>query len=295
MARTRHSFKKGASGTAPRKRALECPENDSVSAKKTKGKDKSPLASSENRAKPEAVFCNRCDDGGVTLVECDRCERVHCANCISFDVSEEELEEVYYLCYQCHIEDDRAREPEPYMGLYERKLKPDGTAFPGDPLRSKFLPIRQLPSGVPSQRVVTAPLAIIHLHLSTCVTTSTEFCSSIVKPYFYGDILKRRLLIKEIQFDFGTTKEKKEYEKAVTTLIKQLNNLAPTFHPKGNIRPSVAGKRALIMISTHSEDDRGDLFVEPEGSHSHEDFFSGVLPARLLAALANFEITLFFM
>ncbi|KAA1475911.1 hypothetical protein DENSPDRAFT_853317 [Dentipellis sp. KUC8613] len=229
------------------------------------------------------------------LVECDRCGRIHCANCIAFDVSEVALVDTYYLCYQCHIEDDRAREPEPYMGLYERKLKPDGTAFPGDPLLSKFLPIRQLPSGVPSQRVVTAPLAIIHLHLSTCVTSSTEFCSSIVKPYFYGDILKRRLLIKEIQFDFGTTKETKEYEKAVTTLIKQLNNLATNAHNKGDVRPSVAGKRALIMISTHSEEDRGDLFVEPEGSHSHEDFFNGVLPARLLSALANFEITLFFM
>ncbi|KAA1474044.1 hypothetical protein DENSPDRAFT_882494 [Dentipellis sp. KUC8613] len=297
MAKTRFKGKKTTSGVAPRKRLNQLLTDGDVLAKRVKrvsldGDEGACVEASkssdalEDKDDPDAAFCNRCDDGGTTVVECDKCDRVHCRNCVAYEISDQQLGEVYYLCFQCHIEEERGGPARPYMGLYERAVDVDGNVTRGKPLRSAFLRITGLPSAIPSQRVVTTPLAIIHLQLSTCFTTSTEFVSSIITPYFERDKLKGRILVKEVRFNLGSPQGKGAYTSAIKGLVKALKALK--LSPKG--RP-----RALIIVSTHSDANRGDLFVEPKGSYDHPDFFTAIFPQDLRDAVATFDCTYLFM
>lgn len=54
-------------------------------------------------------------DANATLVACDRCGRLSCMRCFKFDMSVDELETVFFLCFHCHIKDGRSGRPEPYM------------------------------------------------------------------------------------------------------------------------------------------------------------------------------------
>ncbi|KAA1471030.1 hypothetical protein DENSPDRAFT_836973 [Dentipellis sp. KUC8613] len=293
MARTTAKPKKTTSGVAPRKRLGEWTEDSAGLAKKVKPVclDDGEVATDNSgppapKDDPDADYCNRCDDGGVTLIECDRCKRVHCRDCVKFDLSDERLATVYYFCFQCHIEEERGRQPKPYVGLYEREVDAHGQTIRGKPLQSTSARLMGQPALIASQRVVTAPLVIVHLHLSTCFTTSTDFISSIITPYFKHDKLKRRIVVRDINFNLGNSTGRKAYAGCIKGLVKALKNMEA--YPQ-------AKTRALVMVSTHSDENRGDLFREPAGSLCHADFFASVFPPTLLDALATFDTTHLFM
>ncbi|TFY61298.1 hypothetical protein EVG20_g7113 [Dentipellis fragilis] len=269
MARTIQKPKKSTSAVAPRKHLREW-EDDSALVKKVKqvslsdGEVTGRFEIPDAKDDPDADYCNRCDDGGATLVECDNCKRVHCSDCVNFSLSDAELANIFYFCFQCHMEEERGQLARPYVGLYERTVDIHGNATRGKPLRSTPLRLIGQPSLIASQRTVTAPLVIIHLHLSTCFTTSTEFISSIVTPYFKHHKLKRRIVVRDINFNLGSNAGKKAYATAIKGLLKALK--AIEVYPKGKTR-------ALVVVSTHSDENRGDLFAEPEASLCHADSF----------------------
>ncbi|KAA1475660.1 hypothetical protein DENSPDRAFT_883730 [Dentipellis sp. KUC8613] len=233
-------------------------------------------------------FCFICFNGCKILVACDSCSATFCTTCIDFKLTAKQFENIYYFCHRCHeLEEQKARSrPRPYIGLYEKAHDNEGKLVRGAPFRRKaFLRIVGLPSGVTTRRIVAKPLAIVHLHLSSCVTTSTDFCSSIVNPFFQSKELSGLLSIHDIEFNMSTKGGLQAYRAAILRVTDVLKGLGP----------AIEGRRALIMISTHSDEERGDLFLENNGAYTHQDFFSAIIPPAFAAALAAFDTTFLFL
>ncbi|TFY51638.1 hypothetical protein EVG20_g10909 [Dentipellis fragilis] len=300
MARTTQSAPKSTSSSAPRKHALDLSSSPNIAKRRQNSPDSGdnvpkarqlaiglPWSATEEQS-PASDFCHICINGGRLLVECDSCGCTYCSVCIEFKLTANKFENVYFFCHGCHeIEERKGKgKPRPYVGLYKKAYDEEGRLVRGPPLRpGKSLRIVGLPAGVPTRRVVATPLALIHLHLSSCVTTSTDFCSSIVKPYFQSKQLTGMLSIHDVEFDLSVEGGYQTYQAAIQQVADSLKNLAPM----------VQGRRALIMVSTHSDENRGDLFLASDGAYSHQDFFSTILPPAFAEALAGFETTFMFM
>ncbi|KAA1472868.1 hypothetical protein DENSPDRAFT_851208 [Dentipellis sp. KUC8613] len=198
MARTTAKSKKTTSGVAPRKQLGDWTDNSASLAKKIKqvcldnGEVTDSSRTPASKDNPDADYCNRCNDGGVTLIECDCCRRVHCRDCIKFNLSDEELA-------SCHIEEEQGRQPKPYVltqgrplqGFYKCLVDADGRTTRGKPVQSTS----------------------VHL---------ADFISSIVTPYFKHNRLKCRIVVRDINFNLGNSAGRKAYAGCVKGLVKAL-------------------------------------------------------------------------
>ncbi|TFY53528.1 hypothetical protein EVG20_g10074, partial [Dentipellis fragilis] len=300
MTRTIASAPKATSSSAPRKRLLDLLSSPISSAKRHQNEPEerrvpvsrrlvTGLPWTETGERPPVPdFCFICLNGGKTLVECDSCSATYCTACIDFKLTAKEFNIVFYFCHSCHeLEEQKAKgKPKPYVGIYHQAYNEEGRLVRGPPFRrGAFLRIIGLPSGVPTRRIVATPLAIIHLHLSSCLTTSTDFCSSIVNPYFQSKQLAGLLSIHDIEFNLSAKDGLQAYSAAILQVADALKKLGPT----------IEGRRALIMISTHSDEERGDLFLENNGAYTHQDFFNTIIPPAFAGALAGFDATFLFL
>ncbi|TFY51096.1 hypothetical protein EVG20_g11167, partial [Dentipellis fragilis] len=299
MTRTIASAPKATSSSAPHKRLLDLLSSPTSSAKRHHNVPEERCVPVSRRLvtglpwtetgerPPVPDFCFICLNGGKVLVECDSCSATYCTACIDFNLTAKEFKSIYYFCHSCHeLEEQKARsKPKPYIGIYQQAYDEEGRLVRGPPFRRRvFLCIIGLPSGVPTRHIVATPLAIIHLHLSSCVTTSTDFCSSIVNPYFQSKQLAGLLSIHDVEFNLSAKDGLQVYSAAILQVADTLKKLGPT----------IEGRCALIMISTHSDEERGDLFLENNGAYTHKDFFSTILPPAFADALKGFDATFLF-
>lgn len=93
---------------------------------------------------------------------------------------------------------------------------------------------------------VHAPVtAIIHLRLKTLPAQGPiNMLYDFLKPYFVNT---GGLLMTDVQFDLGTEGKMKTYTKKATEIAKKILAIGPS--------------RVIFAISTHTDDDRGDLFA----------------------------------
>ncbi|KAF9230158.1 hypothetical protein BU15DRAFT_69437 [Melanogaster broomeanus] len=238
--------KRSAGGPAPRGNlALNChPDQDmDVDPEQPNSPASSPLPPPPDSpvvaSKATNTFCALCQDGGDTmclLIPKRFGKIVHRPN-------------VDFLCPSCHELKDRNRHAKhgrrtytPYWG-FTRSNQPVLDSFPV--LTSNHTLSAQ-------SEVNSEPLLILHFFCKGMESRASpaDLVNNLMQPYFSASTLQ----FLEVEFDFGTTEKVHEHAEKMEALRKEIR--------------AVPAGRALIFISTHSEEQRGDLFAGHEGPES---------------------------
>ncbi|KAA1474037.1 hypothetical protein DENSPDRAFT_882490 [Dentipellis sp. KUC8613] len=167
----------------------------------------SAFFAAEVKGETRSDFCTICHDGGDDLVLCDRCDAAVCDDCVPMKHLGLDTTTVFFLCFLCHTRDERSAGGSNYMGLYHIAGYVEGRPVQGAPYREEPLRIVGIPSGVPFQRFGNTSTAFIHLSLASLASTTTEFCSSILRPSFTGTDGSTELLLEHVSFDLDVREE----------------------------------------------------------------------------------------
>jgi len=95
------------------------------------------------------------------------------------------------------------------------------------------------------------PLTIIHLYLAGMDPHGSP--PRLIYESFHTYFRPSDLLFFELEFDAGTTAKEADHRSKMATLVEQLRR--------------AGSARVLLFITTHSEENRGDLFL---GLCNHE-------------------------
>ncbi|KAG1752331.1 uncharacterized protein EDB91DRAFT_1243107 [Suillus paluster] len=186
-------------------------------------------------------FCILCRDGSASFKEnplfmCNHCPRVMCRLCMELPLGTEDTilgEDVSFRCICCHM--TMEKQGALYYGFYYR----DGTT-----VLQSFLRIHASLELSSRAEISAAPILFIHLVLIDFETTGSpfSFTHSFLQPYFTS----RGIEYREIAYDIISAPG--AYLKTVGQIIKALKN-------------SFVWEHVVIGISTHSDNDHGDLFA----------------------------------
>ncbi|KAG1839602.1 hypothetical protein C8R48DRAFT_782046 [Suillus tomentosus] len=204
-------------------------------------------------------FCVLCRDGSENLVifTCDECPRVICTRCI--DVPSNYIEElkkmdVKFRCVLCHTAlMKKLNDQTPYYASILTSYPQSFTHYilqgffrNAQPVLPFFLPVRvQLETSKRSE-ISASHILIIHFKLVDHVTTGSpvDIIHQFLAPYFpYGGLRKL-----DVVFDLGTSSKVKGYNEQCMELAK---DVVEQDHYKS----------VCIVITTHTDDDRGDPFI----------------------------------
>ncbi|KAG1732285.1 hypothetical protein EDB19DRAFT_2005506 [Suillus lakei] len=254
MVRTKMTAKKSNGGSAPR-----VPLKTLKTLKFTKTRPSCISGGELEGGEPMEVsemvhhngFCILCRDGSASFQEnplfmCNHCPRVMCRLCMELPLDTEDTilgEDVSFMCICCHMK--VAEEGAPYFGFYY----PDGTTV----LKS-FLCIQASLEVSALAKISTAPILFIHLVLINFETTGSPFpfAHSFLQPYFTSGGIEYR----EIAYDIISAPD--AYLKTIAQIIKTLNKV-------------FVWERVVIGISTHTDNDQGDIFAgySDDGGDKH--------------------------
>ncbi|KAI5997452.1 hypothetical protein EDD15DRAFT_2194525 [Pisolithus albus] len=229
MARTKQTAKKATGGKAPRVtlQALH------------KKKDKVSAASKRPTPKQKPCinsFCVMCRDGGALLWICDEkyCRRVVCNQCLVVPDAEKdklEADNITFKCVTCHWKQNQAN-PQPYFGFYSQGL----------PVLAHPPLVQGTFQHATSSQVASLPTALVHLHLDGLQVghAQVNMMDSYFQPYFP----KGSYHFSHLAFNLTTQESLLAYEKEAMDLTHFLSSFS----------------RVVLFLTTHSDEERGDLF-----------------------------------
>ncbi|KAF8122330.1 hypothetical protein EV363DRAFT_1405026 [Boletus edulis] len=255
MARTKQTAKLSSGGVAPRVRLIV---RDPRDVESTPNRAITPTGlppphqqdhatlpdiALDLQVQPAGLFCHMCSDGGE-LWGCNVCVRSVCKKCLKVprkDYPVIQHEDVKFLCVSCHLMDGNAtKSVAPYMGFYR-----DRKSVLSQPPRivGRF---EQSPKSV----IRASVTAVLHLRLNEYIPAKgpINMLFDFLRPFF---VHSGGLVTADVPFDLGTEWKKKTYLERATKIVKKI--LA--------VRPS----QVVFVISTHTDEDRGDLFAGVEG------------------------------
>ncbi|KAG2360063.1 hypothetical protein BDR07DRAFT_1413530 [Suillus spraguei] len=183
------------------------------------------------------AYCFFCRDGG-DMYDCFLCPRTVCAECIVIPkVFLEQVKDpgIRFICPGCH-EMREKRDKNPYFG-FERA---DGT--PLMPVPAKIIGHSEMTS---RSQLCNNPILVLHFVLDSLAdpcSSPTLAMYNILKMYRTCDSLQYH----EIVFDFGTEEKSLKYAQSMEELVEKIKMLSY--------------ERVEILISTHSETERGDIW-----------------------------------
>ncbi|KAI5981859.1 hypothetical protein EDD15DRAFT_2192541 [Pisolithus albus] len=228
MARTKQTARKTTGDRAPRI-SLQ-------SFQKRKGK--ASAASKRPTPKQKAStnsFCVMCRDGGDLWICNEKyCRRVVCNKCLV--VPEEEKDKltqdgVTFKCVTCHWRENQTN-PQPYFGFYSE----------GIPILAHPPVVQGSFQHAISSQVASLPTALVHLHMDNLEVghAQVNIMNSYLQPYFPQGSYQ----FSQLPFNLATQESLHDYEKAAMDLAHSLSSFS----------------RVVLFLTTHSDEERGDLF-----------------------------------
>ncbi|KAI6111662.1 hypothetical protein EDD16DRAFT_1521868 [Pisolithus croceorrhizus] len=143
--------------------------------------------------------------------------------------------DIKFMCMTCHWQKTK-NDPKPYMGFYSK----------GEPALSTP-PI--IPGGfhhAMTSQVAPHPTALLHLHLEGLAQDIGHSQVAMLHSFLQASFLKGITTSpSSLSFNLGTPESMDAYDKAASDLANTLS----------------AYSRVVLFLTTHSDEDRGDLFT----------------------------------
>jgi len=153
------------------------------------------------------------------------------------------------------MDDAKTKTVMPYMAFYRDRIP----VLPQPPqVHGRF--------ELSPKSLVQAPItAVLHLRLKTLPSKGpVNMLYDFLRPYF---VRSGGLLTKDIPFDLGTEGKRNTYRKIATEIAKKVVAMGPS--------------TVIFAISTHADNDRGDLFAGQEADKAFaaeiQEFFDVLL------------------
>ncbi|KAG0699960.1 hypothetical protein DFH29DRAFT_1001516 [Suillus ampliporus] len=183
--------------------------------------------------------------------------------------------DVTFHCILCHTTlANKLKEKVPYYGFYRDQNR----------VLPSFLPVQGQLEFSKCSQISTSPVLIIHFKLVDHSTAGSpaDMIHLFLKPYFPYDGL--RLL--DVIFNFSTARKIKAYSEQCTALVNDLEKEEYSL--------------MCIIITTHTDDTHGDLFVGHDKKSNYiaasvTQFMNVLLPPWHSVIQRAQESTLFFM
>ncbi|KAI6006217.1 hypothetical protein F5J12DRAFT_782997 [Pisolithus orientalis] len=139
---------------------------------------------------------------------------------------------VTFRCVSCHWKMTRFESPQPYFGFY----------LSGKPVLKHPLVVIGGFEHATTSEVAGNSTAIIHLHLESLELghASVHILHTMLQGYFRQDTYH----FSQLPFNFATEESRAAYDTAASKLASSLTTFA----------------KVVIFLSTHTDEDRGDLF-----------------------------------
>ncbi|KAI6039498.1 hypothetical protein EDC04DRAFT_2603159 [Pisolithus marmoratus] len=233
MARTKQTARKVTGDKAPRVKLQSFQKKKSKAALASK----KPIFQRKTMANS---FCVMCRNGGDLWI-CDEedCKRVVCYKCLI--VPEESMKKVTedgvtfksLLCKSHGI---------PFFIPFSRYII-KGFYSQGKPVLSEPPVITGGFQHAINSQVAPHSTALIHLHLENLMVghTQVNMIHSLLQPYFP----KRRYQFSQLPFNLTTQESMDAYQSAACVLAKSLSSY----------------QSVILFLTTHSDEERGDLFA----------------------------------
>ncbi|KLO05060.1 hypothetical protein SCHPADRAFT_947214 [Schizopora paradoxa] len=241
--------------------------------------------------------CFLCRGGGY-LACCSTCMRSVCYESCLASLVPSELEEIntkdtYFKCPACHDDTDREKSKK------EKKKKVVLTPYYGFYLSASNAPLFNGPLllgpgsfTTARWREDTSPLLVFHFHLPSLFDKGSA--PRVVHERLLANYLEstgkhatnHEITYQDCTFDLNQDNNPNVVDmhgKHVENLVKLMEESRINF------------KRALIFISTHSNDNTGGLYASEEWSSEITEFFECVITTKFLRYIAPLESTFFFL
>ncbi|KAI6035866.1 hypothetical protein EDC04DRAFT_2604778 [Pisolithus marmoratus] len=181
-------------------------------------------------------FCVMCRNGGDLWIYDEKdCKRVVCHKCLI--VPEKSLKDVTedhvtFKCVTCHWKETEKSAPQPYFGFYSQ----------GKPVLSEPPVITGGFQHSINSQVAPHSTALIHLHLENLEVghAQVNMIHSLLQPYFP----KGRYQFSHLPFNLTTQESLAAYQSAAFNLATSLSSY----------------QSVILFLTTHSDEERGDLF-----------------------------------
>ncbi|KAI6018345.1 hypothetical protein EDC04DRAFT_2607808 [Pisolithus marmoratus] len=206
-------------------------------ARKVTG-DKAPrvkLQSLQKKKSKTALSLKKPTFKGKTMANSD-CKRVVCHKCLI--VPEKSLKDVTedhvtFKCVTCHWKETEKSAPQPYFGFYSQ----------GKPVLSEPPVITGGFQHAINSQVAPHSTALIHLHLENLEVghAQVNMIHSLLQPYFP----KGRYQFSHLPFNLTTQESLGAYQSTAFDLATSLSSY----------------QSVILFLTTHSDEERGDLFA----------------------------------
>ncbi|KII82889.1 hypothetical protein PLICRDRAFT_180935 [Plicaturopsis crispa FD-325 SS-3] len=235
--RTKQTAQKSTGGSAPRRALDQLPSPVVEHAGEANASKETIIEESDD-------YCFVCVDGGH-LNLCSLCPRAVCNRCVT--VPKDLPEDVVFICPCCHEAKEVLR---PYFGLYRSMddFHEGHPLFPNDKLR-----LNQAYQLSAKARVCTMPTIIFNFRISSISGPETVGPAVLqqLKGYYLAE---KGLMYIDLPFRIESRSDRERFTRGLDKHVDDLNNMRTPF------------QRVLLLITTHSDHDRGDLFtyMDPE-------------------------------
>ncbi|KIM77371.1 hypothetical protein PILCRDRAFT_12012 [Piloderma croceum F 1598] len=263
MARTKATARKTTGGTAPRK---DSKRSGSSLAMNISSDESMAVVPAPNVPKLiQQDFCYICINGG-DMLSCDQCTRVMCKAHIPLPQSQGiNVASSIFICVACHLRIFASSKPAPFFGFYKGDINQSPSTW--TPMSKQPLVIQGDYQLTASSQVVAQPLLLLHFILASIEPKGhpARISAELLSAYLPAD----SFVYKEVVFNLTTDE-----------LVKKHICKATAF--TGNL-----GKYSLdqvvIIITNHSHDITGDLYLGPNLCSSVEDFMQPLFPPALVS------------
>ncbi|KAJ6505577.1 hypothetical protein C8R45DRAFT_923841 [Mycena sanguinolenta] len=261
MVRTKQSAEKSTGGPAPKfDLSTQVPDASVESEPPLK---KNRAAAKYINLKPSAEvnnWCSGCEDGG-RVIQCDICPRYFCSKCVEFPT--ELPANLVFYCAKCWI---TSAEHIPlkncgncaYQGLWANGKSLGRTRYLGSQSLCSQWPLIDTPRMV----VIT-----IRLEGMDLIGDAADVVHRHLVPFYKEDPPQLKLV--DLTYNLWESKKRDTYSRSIRRAIADLEEYKP--------------ETIVVLITTHSTPDSGDLWVAPGGiaaSDPHQ-----VLPLLIPAGL----------
>ncbi|KAL4243395.1 hypothetical protein ABKN59_011287 [Abortiporus biennis] len=245
------------------------PPPPKTKAKTTRRQSKSNAEAAENQGISNQECCYLCGNGG-NIIDCETCPNAVCFHCIPeiSNIKKTVLNTLTFRCSKCQY--DTTKSKTAFVGLY----KSNGQPFQPTPLKV------EIPEYVlQRQKFRTPPVLILCFRLASLPERGTA--PSLTYETLLGAYLSEgdKIHYEDIPFDLSTNNG-----------IRAHNDRLNQIH---ELIESQEWSHVLLFITTHSDDDRGDLWYGTKVACEIDQFFEHVIGTDTLESLRNITTSCF--